>query len=1025
MSNTSYSIKENSHMKVIQGGEKKVMKKILSVALSTAMAFSMFASVAFGADAAKLTPEQQFNVLKEAGIVTGYPDGLSHLEKSITRAELAKVIVKSINLEPITGVATYKDKNYTASHWAAPYIEAATQAGILQGKNLEKKLFDPTGNVTVQELAKVLVSALKLEVPAESNNTASEWAKGYVEAAVKAGYLEAGINYQANASRSQVIVAAHAIYEVNNFKVVKAEASDATHVKLTLSTGEVVDVVLEKALEPNKATELTYKAADGRELKYTVTYVMTSATKVEKVSASNLKEVVVAFDGEVDKATAQLKDNYKLSSGKTIKSAVLNDAKNTVVLTLEDGVSLSNQVKYNLSVSGVKAGTKTISATNIEFAPVDNQLPEVVSVTGLGTKAVKVVFSEPVKQSYAGSFSLDGQGFYGSPSVDNREMVIRSSTDLAVGEHTLTVSGIEDFNNFKSLKSEHKFTVVEDKTAPTIAEATGTLEKLTVTFSEDVDDATVDTDKVYHKRGDSKVKPSKKVKLAGNKYEFYFTTGNALPSYETTIYVEGVKDYSGNEIKETSKLIKAEIDTERPTVVDARVTAGNKSQLAITFSKDLADSQKWTDLITVKDKDGKVRQISGVSFKSDSKNILLVNFFADLPEGTNTLDIRGIKDNTVLGNVLLDYSTTFSVNDSGKPKVASASFKIDSAARRVVIVFSEKMDVATLTNKANYILTFNGHLIGLPNDASINVTQDGKAVIIDLPVEIDGVEVTGAKWTDIKVQGVKDLAGNYLDKYFEDINVAKYSVLHAVAYNDAGNTAALTGTQEIKVKLDQAVSKVLNPSSVTVDGVAVKDVVANDTDVITIKLQDSQKTYTPAGRTIKFTDTSFIGVAQNTIGLDNAVPATGSKVVTINSNILDDVAPEAVVAKDTNGNEFYAGIADASATDATYTVEVVVSEALQDDMTLAKLYASDLIVTRLSDNKTVPVFTGAQSDFHFSVKSITNAAGQSKIVLEIKDNNGSSTAEYSIEIKSDAKYIQDAAGKVIASKGPVRTKIRP
>jgi hypothetical protein len=44
----SYPTKEKSQFMNVQGGEKKVMKKILSVALSTAMAFSMFASVAFG-----------------------------------------------------------------------------------------------------------------------------------------------------------------------------------------------------------------------------------------------------------------------------------------------------------------------------------------------------------------------------------------------------------------------------------------------------------------------------------------------------------------------------------------------------------------------------------------------------------------------------------------------------------------------------------------------------------------------------------------------------------------------------------------------------------------------------------------------------------------------------------------------------------------------------------------------------------------------------------------------------------------
>lgn len=1008
MSNTSYSIKENSYMKDIQGGDKKVMKKILSVALSTAMAFSMFASVAFGADA-KLSPEQQFNALKEAGVVNGYPDGLSHLEKAITRAELAKIIVKAINLEPVTGVATYKDKNYNANHWAAPFIEAATQAGILNGKNAEKKLFDPTGNVTVQELAKVLVVALKLEVPTETNNTASEWAKGYVEAAVKAGYLEAGINYQANATRSQAVVAAHAIYEAATLKVSSYKVIDSKNVEFTLSTGEVVKVALEKALEANKATEVTFKNKEGVEFKHSVTWAVSEASKVESVTADNLKEVVVKFDGEVDKATAELKDNYRLSGSLVVKSAVLNDAKNTVVLTLDGDSALKNQQKYTLTVSGVKAGSKTVSVNNFEFTPVDAKIPEVVSVTGLGTKAIKVVFSEPVKQSYTGSYTLNGQVFYGTPSVNDREMILRSSSDLTVGEHTLSVANIEDFFGLKSLKSDHKFTVVEDKTAPTIAEATATLEKLTVTFSEDIDTDTLNVDNVYHKRGDSKIKPSRFVKLSGNKYEFYFSKDNALPSYSTTIFIENVKDYSGNAISETSKVVSATIDTERPQVVDVRVPAGQKAQLAITFSKDLAEGQKWAELITVKDKDGKVRQVSGATFKnSDSHNILLVNFFSDLPEGTNTLEIKGIKDNTVLGNVLLDYTTTFTVGDSGAPKFAGASFKVDQQARRAVIVFSEKMDAASLVNKSNYVLTLDGKLVALPNEATLTVTQDGKGVVVDLPIEIGDVDVA-TKWTDIKVQGVKDTTGNYLENFVYSIALGQYKTLDVkddIEVNSKKYIATLKGKKEIKVKLTQAVSKILDKNKVTVSGNTVESVVADNNDVITIKLKDEVTTST--GLTVTFTDAKFIGLAQNEIGFENATTVV-SQASTSETNIADEVKPEVKFA---SGVSTYLDT-DATVTDSTYVFVVNFTEILRSD--LGNLVAEDLVVTRLTDNKVLTRDNAASAYY----SAVVNDDKLEVTVVDPTVANGQ--GKYSIEIKS-ARYIQDQYNNVAADKSAVRTK---
>ncbi|GIP06965.1 hypothetical protein J28TS4_53720 [Paenibacillus lautus] len=1006
MSDKSYQIKENNQV-MIQGGEKKVMKKILSVALSTAMAFSMFASVAFGDDA--LNTQQKFDVLKEKGIFTGYPDGTAGLDKEMTRAEFAKVLVGIMGLEPIEGKASFKDKNYKADKWPAPYVEAVYAAGLMEGKNTTKMIFDFNGKITVQEMAKVLVTAQKLEIPTETNNNASDWAKGYVQAAINAGLVDAKANPKANASRSQLVDVAYSIYlaqqkpAVASYKV----SENGKVVEFTLANSEVVKVTLDTALVPNKDTEVKF-THNNYDYTETVKWVVTEASKVQGVTASNLKEVVVTFDGEVDKASAELKDNYKLSdSTLSVKSAVLNDAKNTVVLTLDGDSSLKNQQKYTLTVTGVKAGTKTISATNVEFAPVDSQLPEVVSVTGLGTKAIKVVFSEPIKQTYAASFQLNGQAFYGSPSVNNREMVLRSSYDLSVGEHTLTVSGVEDFAGFKSLKSEHKFTVVEDTTAPTIAEATATLEKLTLTFSEDIDDATLKADNVYHKRGNTNVKASRYVKLTGNKYEFYFSKDNALPSYATTIYVDGVKDYSGNAMTENTKQVTAQVDTERPYVVDARVPAGQKAQLQITFSKDLAEGQKWTDLITVKDKDGKVRQVSSVSFKdSDTRNILLVNFFANLPEGTNTLEIKGIKDNTVLGNTLLDYTTTFNVGDSGEPKFAGASFKIDSEARRAVIRFNEKMDAASLVNRSNYVLTLGTNKVALPTEASLTVTQDGKGVVIDLPIEIGGVNVAN-NWKEIRVQGVKDVSGNYLVDFGKDIVIANYNTLSvedSYEVNGENYTASVTGKREVKVKLSQAVSKIVDKSkvAVTANGATygVESVVADDSDVITIKL--NKDLYTSTGLNVEFAGAEFIGLAQNRIALDNVTLTQASGTV-----IADQVKPEVVFA---SGVDTYKLVG--SVTGSTYKFAINFAEQL--DAGLNTYIGEDLVVTRMTDNKVLT--TNPAQSAHFSAE----VSGQ-QIIVTITDATPNAEDKYEIEVKSNARYIQDLYGNVAAGKGPVRT----
>ncbi|MEC0206834.1 S-layer homology domain-containing protein [Paenibacillus lautus] len=1011
MSDKSYQIKENNQV-MIQGGEKKVMKKILSVALSTAMAFSMFASVAFGDDA--LNTQQKFDVLKEKGIFTGYPDGTAGLDKEMTRAEFAKVLVGIMGLEPIEGKASFKDKNYKADKWPAPYVEAVYAAGLMEGKNTTKMIFDFNGKITIQEMAKVLVTAQKLEIPTETNNNASDWAKGYVQAAINAGLVDAKANPKANASRSQLVDVAYSIYLAQQKpKVVSYKVSDnGRTVEFTLANSEVVKVNLEKALVPNTDTTVEFKH-NNYDYKETVKWVVTDATKVQGVAADNLKEVVVTFDGEVDKTTAELKDNYKLSDGQVVKSAVLNDAKNAVTLTVE--TSLRNQQKYNLSVSGVKAGTKVISVSNYEFAPVDVKLPEVVSVTGLGTKAVKIVFSEPVKQTYTGSYLLNGQGFYGTSSFDGRELIIKAN--LPVGEHTLTVANVEDFNGLKSLKSEHKFTVVEDTTAPTIAEATGTLEKLTITFSEDIDKDTLDVANVYHLRGATKVKPSSFTKLAGNKYEFYFSPENALPTYATTIFVEKVKDYSGNQITETSKQVTATVDTERPVVVDARVSETNKSQLLITFSKAIKPGQNWAKLITVKDKDGKVRQVSSGNLKSGANNVLEVNFFSALPEGTNTLEIKGIVDNTVLGNVLQDYSTTFNVGDSGAPKFAGASFKIDSEARRAVLYFNEPMNIESLLNPANYSITFNGVDTALPSTASLSAIESGKGVVIDLPVQIGGVDITSTNWTAVRVQGVKDASGNYLDGFSKNIAIKDFDQLRPTAtYSSNNDAGALVSSKKVEVKVDQYVQRFSGSTSdvkVKVAGneVAVASVTANNTDIVTIELVNP--IYTNADLTVDFTDADFVSVAQSTIklGKDNNTVTVGNATY----KLSDKVAPEVKLAA--NQTTFKV---ETSATDATYTATIEFTEALKGNINV-DLLAQDFVVTRLTGSTTpIPVKSDAanQTTF-FEVKKVAGADQLQVVITDpsVKDGEGL----YTIGVREDARYIQDVAGNAVKAFEAIRT----
>ncbi|WP_127576575.1 S-layer homology domain-containing protein [Paenibacillus barengoltzii] len=810
MSNTSYSFKENSHVIVNQGGEKKVMKKILSVALSTAMAFSMFASVAFGADA-KLTPEQQFNALKEAGIVSGFPDGLSHLERTLTRAELAKIIVNSLSLEPVDATS-YNDKNY-ANHWGRPYIEAATQAGILNGKDAVKKLFDPNGAVTVQELAKVLVTALKLEVPADANNTASEWAKGYVAAAVNAGYLADGINYQAQATRSQAVVAAYAIYEAAQVPTVKSyKVLDSKNVEFTLSNGEVVKVTLEKELEANKETEVTFKTADGKEITAKVTYVVTAATKVESVSADNLKQITVKFDGEVDKASAEAISNYKLN--REIKSAELSSDARSVVLTLEGeyysangGNQLVNQTETKITVDGVKSSDKTRTLKQeVKFTPVDVTTPAVKEVVGLGTKAIKVVFSEPIDRATASAssnYKIDGKSIAGYVEYAFPNSVI-ITTDTEVGDHKLTVSNVQDFSGLKVVPVETSFSVAEDKEAPAVVKAESSdLTKVTIEFDEPVKSVSKIYNGISSKTGDVTLDK------ASNKVTVKFTKANALSVGENTIVIEGVTDYSGNSANREVK-ITPELDTARPEVtgVSVEVNSAGNHVLKVKYSEPVYDGDTNTTgakqaNYTVKDKDGKVvvgkgldasgHPVKAITFNSD-KDEATIELSGKLDKGTYTLEVSGVQDNAYVPNTILPVSKTFEVGDTSALTVTRfwVEEQNTTTTKRDVyfyVMFSKPVatsGVGSATEIAKYIIDWGtgAGFEALPSDASVELVTPEVAKII-VPYTDKAINRTSNYNTvQLKVSLIADQDGNF-------------------AYKDSGSISPAIGTDYANITVSE------------------------------------------------------------------------------------------------------------------------------------------------------------------------------------------------------------------------------
>ena len=101
--------------------------------------------------------------LNELGIVDGVSDKVFNAEKTVTRAELAKMLTGALLNEAEFSALAFDDKdcNYTdvvKGEWYYDYVVVASNYGLIQG--YEDNTFKPNKEVTYEEAAKMLLKGL-------------------------------------------------------------------------------------------------------------------------------------------------------------------------------------------------------------------------------------------------------------------------------------------------------------------------------------------------------------------------------------------------------------------------------------------------------------------------------------------------------------------------------------------------------------------------------------------------------------------------------------------------------------------------------------------------------------------------------------------------------------------------------------------------------------------------------------------------------------------------------------------------
>ena len=102
-------------------------------------------------------------MLKRQGIMTGFEDGSSRLNESMSREQFAFVLYKLLDLPRSNSTPGFVDVLKT--RWSFTAVQAVRSAGIMVGKGDNR--FEPTAPVKVEELAAVLLKVNN--VPANPN----------------------------------------------------------------------------------------------------------------------------------------------------------------------------------------------------------------------------------------------------------------------------------------------------------------------------------------------------------------------------------------------------------------------------------------------------------------------------------------------------------------------------------------------------------------------------------------------------------------------------------------------------------------------------------------------------------------------------------------------------------------------------------------------------------------------------------------------------------------------------------------
>lgn len=783
------------------GYQQKSYKKFVATAATATLVASAIVPVASAKSFSDVDVTndhfEAIDALSDLGVISGYTDGSYGVNKTVTRSSAVKILGKwlvnaqgfEIPKDALT-VARFNDLPVdSADKELVEYAAVVKDAGVFTGSNGN---LNAAGTLTRQQMAKVLVEAfntvyeidLVADLPKDFESKLTDLDSvfdSFTDYVKVLEYFEitktANNTFNPTGSVTRGQLASFLYRALNNIEVVveltvkSVDVKDAKTLEVTLSDDSKHTVTLEKALEANKATEVTF-TIDEVEYKATVTYVV-EGLKVESVSAINGKQILVKFSDFVGTGVNTL-TNYGVTTVTTTANNPVTNAEvqadgKSVLLTLTNGYRVTTDVVVTVDNIYKKDSIKDKFARYSGVITVaDTTAPTITSVkSSTSTNAAQVVtvaFSEPLLATP--TFKINGTVVTGAPASTPGVYTL-TGVNLSVDKvHSLEVLNFEDFADNKVTYVTQNFSVTKDATPATGKVKVLQDNKIEITFDKAMNLASLDLVDVLYYNATSKqyelltlndLTGSYNAKLSADGKVATFEIANSDASKifglndtteELVVKVKnGVVDAVGNAVVPFEQRVITTQDVTGPAlenVTFAKNSKGEVETLYFHFDEPIAAALTHTNFLTeadvivtdkstntvVADNDtifGAALAAGDVTLATDGKTIVVkpaANATNKLTAGEYEFEIAKdlVADTAFASNK--NKKTSKVVNfGTATNQVTVTNVVVNEAAavdNVVTVTFSHAVTLASAKNPANYV--FNGK--ALPADTTIQVLSD-------------------------------------------------------------------------------------------------------------------------------------------------------------------------------------------------------------------------------------------------------------------------------------------------------------